>query len=60
MVAAQQAVIHRALLEGGFDLGLVNHLEDDDMPAEFESTELLRGRPVVCMRPDSRSRPGPR
>lgn len=23
------------------------------MPAEFESTELLRGRPVVCLRPDS-------
>ncbi|CAL9328321.1 hypothetical protein SUDANB6_00020 [Streptomyces sp. enrichment culture] len=53
MVAAQQAVIHRALLEGGFDLGPVNHLEGDDMPAEFESTEVLRGRPVVCMRPDS-------
>ncbi|GAA2449145.1 LysR substrate-binding domain-containing protein [Streptomyces glaucus] len=53
VVAAQQTDIHRALLEGGFDLGLVNHLEGDDMPAEFESTELVRGRPVVCMRPDS-------
>ncbi|MFI6206378.1 LysR family transcriptional regulator [Streptomyces sp. NPDC051041] len=53
VVAAQQTDIHRTLLEGGFDLGLVNHLEGDDMPAEFESTELLRGRPVVCVRPDS-------
>ncbi|MFF3849138.1 LysR family transcriptional regulator [Streptomyces sp. NPDC002328] len=53
VVGAQQTDIHRALLEGGFDLGLVNHLDGDDMPAEFESTELLRGRPVVCVRPDS-------
>ncbi|KQX64332.1 LysR family transcriptional regulator [Streptomyces sp. Root1310] len=53
VVGAQQTDIHRTLLEGGFDLGLVNHLEGDDVPAEFESTELLRGRPVVCMRPDS-------
>ncbi|MFE7932441.1 LysR family transcriptional regulator [Streptomyces sp. NPDC057456] len=53
VVGAQQTDIHRILLEGGFDLGLVNHLEGDDVPAEFESTELLRGRPVVCLRPDS-------
>ncbi|MFF4505217.1 LysR family transcriptional regulator [Streptomyces sp. NPDC001401] len=53
VVAAQQTEIHRALSEGGFDLGLVNHLEGDDMPAGFDSTELLRGRPVVCVRPDS-------
>ncbi|QJS99627.1 LysR family transcriptional regulator [Streptomyces asoensis] len=53
VVGAQQTDIHRILLEGGFDLGLVNHLEGDDVPAEFESTELLRGRPVVCVRPDS-------
>ncbi|MFJ5263179.1 LysR family transcriptional regulator [Streptomyces sp. NPDC088387] len=53
VVAAQQTDIHRGLLEGGFDLGLVNHLAGDDMPAEFESTELLRGRPMVCVRPDS-------
>lgn len=53
VVGAQQSDIHRALLEGGFDLGLVNHLEGDDMPAEFESVELLRGRPVVCLRADS-------
>ncbi len=53
VVGAQQTDIHRALLEGGLDLGLVNHLEGDDMPDGFESTELLRGRPVVCLHPDS-------
>src|SRR6201992_3816700 len=52
ILSAQQTAIHRALLEGSMDLGLVNYLEGDDMPTEFESTELLRGRPVVCMRPD--------
>ncbi|MEU9975345.1 LysR family transcriptional regulator [Streptomyces sp. NPDC051014] len=53
VVGAQQAEIHRRLAEGGFDLGLVNHLDGDDVPAGIESTELLRGRPVVCVRPDS-------
>lgn len=53
VVGAQQTDIHRALSEGGFDLGLVNHLDGDDTPAGFESTQLLRGRPVVCLRPDS-------
>jgi DNA-binding transcriptional LysR family regulator len=52
ILTAQQTGIHRALLEGSMDLGLVNYLDGDDMPSEFESTELLRGRPVVCMRPD--------
>lgn len=50
--SAQQTAIHRALLEGSMDLGLVNYLEGDDMPPEFESTELLRGHPVVCLRPE--------
>ncbi|MFF7051261.1 LysR family transcriptional regulator [Streptomyces griseorubiginosus] len=53
VVGAQQTEIHRALSEGGFDLGLVNHLDGDDTPAGVESTQLLRGRPVVCLRPDS-------
>ncbi|KOU69152.1 LysR family transcriptional regulator [Streptomyces sp. MMG1533] len=53
VVGAQQTEIHRALSEGGFDLGLVNHLDGDDVPAGFESTRLLCGRPVVCVRPDS-------
>jgi DNA-binding transcriptional LysR family regulator len=52
ILSAQQVAIHRALLEGSMDLGLVNYLDGDDMPPEFESTELLRGRPVVCLRPD--------
>lgn len=52
IVTAQQEQIHRALLEGSMDLGLVNYLGGDDMPPEFEATELLRGRPVVCIRPD--------
>ncbi|MGW7268437.1 LysR family transcriptional regulator [Streptomyces sp. NPDC054842] len=53
VVGAQQSDIHRTLAEGGLDLGLVNHLDGDDMPAGFESTELLRGRPVLCVHPDS-------
>ena len=53
VVGAQQREIHRALSEGGFDLGLVNHLDGDDVPAGIESTQLLHGRPVVCVRPDS-------
>ncbi|WP_046729256.1 LysR family transcriptional regulator [Streptomyces humi] len=53
VVGAQQTEIQRALAEGGFDLGLVNHLDGDDVPVGFETTELLRGRPVVCVRPDS-------
>lgn len=31
VIAAQQSVIHRSLLEGGVDLGLVNYLEGDDL-----------------------------
>ncbi|MBB5126436.1 DNA-binding transcriptional LysR family regulator [Streptomyces albaduncus] len=31
----------------------MNYLRGDDMPPGFETTELLRGRPVVCLRPDS-------
>ncbi|HEY8986688.1 MAG TPA: LysR family transcriptional regulator [Streptomyces sp.] len=53
VVGARQSEIQRGLLEGAFDLGLVNHLEGDDMPAEFASAELLRGRPVVVMHPES-------
>ncbi|MFI1438597.1 LysR family transcriptional regulator [Streptomyces fructofermentans] len=53
VVGARQSEIHDALSEGALDLGLVNHLDGDDMPADFESTELLRGRPVVCVRPGS-------
>ncbi|MGP3999516.1 LysR family transcriptional regulator [Streptomyces sp. 8N706] len=53
IVGAQQDAIHRGLLEGSFDLGLVNHLEGDDPNPDVHTTELLRGRPVVCLRADS-------
>ncbi|MFE1957577.1 LysR family transcriptional regulator [Streptomyces sp. NPDC059479] len=53
VVAAQQERIQRELMEGGLDLGLVNYLQGDDRPPGFDSTELLRGRPVVCVRADS-------
>jgi DNA-binding transcriptional LysR family regulator len=53
VTGAQQADIHRGILEGSLDLGLVNYLAGDDKPPDLETTLLLRGRPVVCMRPDS-------
>lgn len=53
VVGAQQADIHRGLLAGNFDLGLVSYLDGDDRPPELETTLLLTGHAVVCMRPDS-------
>lgn len=53
VVGAQEAAIDAGLREGSFDLGLVTCLEGDDMPPEFETTQLLRGRAVVCVRTDS-------
>lgn len=53
IITSQQQWIHRDLLDGSLDLGLVNYLEGDDMPPELETTELLRGRPVVVVRSDS-------
>ncbi|MFJ9174460.1 LysR family transcriptional regulator [Streptomyces sp. NPDC102360] len=53
VVGAQQAEIQRALSEGGFDLGLVNQLDGDDVPAGLEAVRLLCGRPVVCVHPGS-------
>jgi DNA-binding transcriptional LysR family regulator len=53
VVSAQQDEIHQSLREGSLDLGLVNYLRGDDYPPDFESTELLRGKPVVCIRADS-------
>jgi DNA-binding transcriptional LysR family regulator len=53
VIGAQQADIHRTLASGGFDLGLVNYLSGDDGPPDLRSAELLRGRAVVCLRPDS-------
>ena len=53
VIATQQERIHRDLLEGSLDLGLVNYLETDELPGDFHTTELLRGRPVLCIRADS-------
>jgi DNA-binding transcriptional LysR family regulator len=53
VVGAQHDQIHDGILGGSFDLGLVNYLAGDDLPPELETTTLLRGSPVVCMRPDS-------
>ncbi|KAA6213034.1 LysR family transcriptional regulator [Streptomyces albofaciens JCM 4342] len=53
VVTAQQDAVQQGLMEGGFDLGLVNYLRGDDLPPGLHTTELLRGRPVVCVRPDS-------
>lgn len=53
VIGAQQDQIQRALLEGGFDLGLVTCLAGDDMPPDLETTPLLGGRAVVCLRTDS-------
>jgi DNA-binding transcriptional LysR family regulator len=51
IVGAQEEEIHRGLRAGWFDLGLITTIAGDDMPPEFESTVLLAGRPVVCLRP---------
>lgn len=53
VVGGLQSDIHRGLLEGSTDLGLVNVLEGDDLPPELETTSLLAGRAVVCLHPDS-------
>jgi DNA-binding transcriptional LysR family regulator len=53
VISARQEEIHRGLLDGALDLGLVNYLEDDDIAPEFRTTELVRGRAVVCVRTDS-------
>jgi DNA-binding transcriptional LysR family regulator len=54
VITAQQAEIRRGILEGSLDLGLVNYLDGDDLPPDLESAPLLRGRPVVVLRTDSR------
>jgi DNA-binding transcriptional LysR family regulator len=51
VVGAQESEIHRGLREGSLDLGLITSLPDDDAPTELESTRLIAGPAVVCMRP---------
>jgi DNA-binding transcriptional LysR family regulator len=53
IIGAQQDGIHRSILEGSLDLGLVNYLAGDDQTPDLETTRLLVGHPVVCMRPDN-------
>jgi DNA-binding transcriptional LysR family regulator len=54
VVSTQQGEIYQGLAEGSLDLGLVNVLPGDDVPPHLTSRELLRGRPVVCLRTDHR------
>ena len=53
VICGLQADIHRGLLEGATDLGLINYLEGDDRPPDLDATPLLSGHPVVCLRSDS-------
>jgi DNA-binding transcriptional LysR family regulator len=53
VVLVQQQLLHRALLEGGLDLGLVNYLDGDEVSDELHTVELLHGQPVVCIHSDS-------
>lgn len=53
VVNTQQADIHRLLLDGGLDLGLVNLMDGDDVAPDLETAELFRGRAVLCCRTDS-------
>jgi DNA-binding transcriptional LysR family regulator len=53
VVLVQQQRLHRLLLEGGLDLGLVNYLDGDEVTPELHTVELLRGYPVVCIHSDS-------
>ncbi|MBC3986343.1 LysR family transcriptional regulator [Streptomyces sp. AC536] len=53
VIADRQDGIQQQLKEGSFDLGLISYLGDDAPPPSLHTTELLRGRPVVCVRPDS-------
>jgi DNA-binding transcriptional LysR family regulator len=53
VVLVQQQLLHRSLLEGGLDLGLVNYLDGDEVTPELHTVELLRGYPVVCIPSDN-------
>jgi DNA-binding transcriptional LysR family regulator len=53
VVGAQQLAIDTALREGGLDLGIITCLDGDDMPPDLETTLLVTGRPIVCVRPDN-------
>src|SRR3954462_10539630 len=48
----QQNEIHRDLLDGALDLGLVNLLSGDDISPELSGIDLLHGTPVAVLRHD--------
>src|SRR4051812_28500343 len=52
VLSRQQSEIYQGLVEGSLDLGLVNVLPGDDVPPQLTSRQLVRGRPVVCLRTD--------
>lgn len=52
VVSCQQVQLFEGLAEGSFDLGLVNLLEGDDLPADLLGTVLVHGRPVVVLPAD--------
>jgi DNA-binding transcriptional LysR family regulator len=49
VVSLQHDELLERLTEASLDLGLVNVLDGDDLPAHLSSTELLTGRPVACL-----------
>lgn len=53
VVLVQQQRLHRSLLDGGLDLGLVNYLDGDEVVSELHTVELLCGYPVVCIATDN-------
>jgi DNA-binding transcriptional LysR family regulator len=53
VVLVQQQLLHRSLLDGGLDLGLVNYLDGDEITPELHTVELLHGYPVVCIHSDN-------
>src|ERR1700727_3825677 len=46
VVLVQQQLLHRALLEGGLDLGLVHYLDGDGGGPGADTPEALRGAPA--------------
>jgi DNA-binding transcriptional LysR family regulator len=49
VVNTLQADIYDGVVEGVLDLGLVNLLDGDDLPADLAPTTLAHGRPVVVL-----------
>ena len=52
VVNARQAEIQQGLAEGSLDLGLVNVLPGDEIPASIVTDRLIEGTPVACLRAD--------